>query len=476
MKRDDFNVRIDQVRELATKYSKPELQRMVQMGVVGPQEAVMAGMMIDRIAKSAMTPPQTTVAQDVLGQAPTAEGQGMPPQMAQGQMPQGQMPPQMPPPPQMAAHGGIMGMMPHSDGLAALPSNIPDYAGGGIVAFADGGSPEDMVRASRQADAALASMPSDQGLTLPGGFKFREYAQQQPTNIRSEISALREAEREAGVDPDMYKRMREEDGASKEDFAKQKEEAKGAAALAFASKLFQARKGQEGQMLGAGIADASNIYGSALKDIRNTEKDIKKTQRELMMAEDRVKRDMSGKAKQTVDAKAAKIEDLQIRQTEQFNKAAEKASDLFVTQYGIDENAKKALEVAKTSGEYQIKVAQIHAATAGKPGETERLLGRYHDILAKQGPEAANKFMGNIGQIRNVGKPQNTLSYEEALKILSQSDPTFGMKTLEEKKRLATELIQSDPSRMSEQGTSTTANPFKLSPEAAAALKQYGGQ
>jgi hypothetical protein len=84
--------------------------------------------------------------------------------------------------------------------------------------------------------------------------------------------------------------------------------------------------------------------------------------------------------------------------------------------------------------------------------------------------------MGNIGQIRNVGKPQNTLSYEEALKILSQSDPTFGMKTLEEKKRLATELIQSDPSRMSEQGTSTTANPFKLSPEAAAALKQYGGK
>jgi hypothetical protein len=471
MKRDDFNVRIDQVRELATKYSKPDLQRMVQMGLVGPQEAVMAGMMIDRIAKSAMTPPQTTVAQDVLGQAPTAEGQGMPPQMGQPpQMPQGQMPPQM------AADGGIMGALPYSDGVAALPTNLPDYAGGGIVAFADGGRPEDYVRASRQADAALATMPSEAGLTLPGGFKFREYNMPSPTNIKAEMAGIREAEREAGVDPDMYKRMREEDGASKADFAKQREEAKGAAALALASKLFQARQGQEGQMLGAGIADASNIYGSALKDIRNTEKDIKKTQRELMMAEDRSKRDMSGKAIGRVQAKQDKLDDLENRQTEQYNKASEKASDLFVTQYGIDENAKRALEVAKTSGEYQIKVAQIHAATAGKPGETERLLGRYHDILAKQGPEAANKFMGNIGQIRNVGKPQNTLSYEEALKILSQSDPTFGMKTLEEKKRLATELIQSDPSRMSEQGTSTTANPFKLSPEAAAALKQYGGK
>ena len=101
MKRDDFNVRIDEVRELATKYSKPDLQRMVQMGLVEPQKAVMAGMMIDRIAKSAMQPPTTTVAQDVLGMAPTA---------AQGQIPQ-QMPPQMPqmPLPQMAADGGIMG-------------------------------------------------------------------------------------------------------------------------------------------------------------------------------------------------------------------------------------------------------------------------------------------------------------------------------------------------------------------------------
>jgi hypothetical protein len=162
MKRDDFNVRIDQVRELATKYSKPELQRMVQMGVVGPQEAVMAGMMIDRIAKSAMTPPQTTVAQDVLGAAPTAEGQGMPPQMGQPpQMPQGQMPP----PPQMAADGGIMGALPYSDGVAALPTNLPDYAGGGIVAFADGGDvpgyAEGTLTSSR-ADPAMRIDPSVQ--------------------------------------------------------------------------------------------------------------------------------------------------------------------------------------------------------------------------------------------------------------------------------------------------------------------------
>ena len=59
MKRDDMGMRIDKIRELATKYSKPDLQRMVQMGMINPQEAVMAGMMIDRISKSAMKPPET---------------------------------------------------------------------------------------------------------------------------------------------------------------------------------------------------------------------------------------------------------------------------------------------------------------------------------------------------------------------------------------------------------------------------------
>ena len=37
---------IDQVEELATKYTKPQLQRMAQMGQIDPTMAVMAGMMM----------------------------------------------------------------------------------------------------------------------------------------------------------------------------------------------------------------------------------------------------------------------------------------------------------------------------------------------------------------------------------------------------------------------------------------------
>jgi hypothetical protein len=109
---------INAIRALATKYSKPQLANLVQTGQLEPQKAVLAGMMIDRIAKSAMEPPQTTVAQDVLGSAPVT-GQ-MPPE----QMQQGQMPPQMPP---------------QNAGVSGLPSGLNDMAGGGIVAFAGGG-------------------------------------------------------------------------------------------------------------------------------------------------------------------------------------------------------------------------------------------------------------------------------------------------------------------------------------------------
>jgi hypothetical protein len=122
---------IQEIQSLATEYSKQQLGRMVQMGVLDPQKAMMAGMMRDRIAKEDMQPPTSTVAQDTLGIPAVA--QQMPPQMPPQGAPAG--PPQMPPqgapaaPPMMAASGG----------LTNLPAdNVGSYAGGGIVAFAGG--------------------------------------------------------------------------------------------------------------------------------------------------------------------------------------------------------------------------------------------------------------------------------------------------------------------------------------------------
>ena len=121
---------IQKIRTLAVKHSKEQLGRMVQMGMLDADEAMLAGFMRDRIAKEDMKPPTTTVLQDTLGLPAVAAAQ-QPPMPPQPQMPQGApAPAPEAAPPMMAASGG----------LAGLPAdNVGNYAGGGIVAFAGGG-------------------------------------------------------------------------------------------------------------------------------------------------------------------------------------------------------------------------------------------------------------------------------------------------------------------------------------------------
>jgi hypothetical protein len=114
------------------------------MGLIDPTKAVMAGMMIDRIQKQNMQMPQQTVADEVMG-AP------QPPQQA----------------PQQAA------------GIAGLPSNLPpQMAGGGIVAFADGGDIDDY------ADGGA--------IRLAGGGDFRNEA---ASRVDPRVQASRDKDR-----------------------------------------------------------------------------------------------------------------------------------------------------------------------------------------------------------------------------------------------------------------------------------------
>lgn len=145
---------IQEIQALATKYSKPQLQKMAQMGLIDPTKAVMAGMMIDRIQQQNTQPPQQTVAEEVMG-AP------QPPQ----QMPQ------------------------QAAGVAGLPSNLPpQMAGGGIVAFADGGDIDDY------ADGGVVRF--DKG----GATRYDKLSTPYDELINK-------AAREYGIDPVVYKRL-----------------------------------------------------------------------------------------------------------------------------------------------------------------------------------------------------------------------------------------------------------------------------
>jgi hypothetical protein len=107
-------------KDIAMEYggNKQKIAQAAQIGLVDPTAAVLAGMFIDkmRTAQQEEMAPQTTVAQEVMAAPQMAAGLGATPQAA---------------------------MAPTEAGVAALP--VPDemvpneFAGGGIVAFANGG-------------------------------------------------------------------------------------------------------------------------------------------------------------------------------------------------------------------------------------------------------------------------------------------------------------------------------------------------
>jgi hypothetical protein len=124
--------RSEEIKDLAVKYSKQQLAQLAQRGEVDPTTAIMAGMMRDRIVQAEMKPPETTVFQDTFappqtamapaGLGATPQGQQMAPQMQQAQAPV------------TAAQGGLMA-------LDVPDDMVPDeYAGGGIIAFSNGGA------------------------------------------------------------------------------------------------------------------------------------------------------------------------------------------------------------------------------------------------------------------------------------------------------------------------------------------------
>jgi hypothetical protein len=166
---------IQEIQTLATKYSKPQLQKMAQMGLVDPTKAVMAGMMIDRIQKQNMQAPQQTVAEEVMGQ----------PQMPQGA-----------PPPSPA-------------GIAGLPSGLPpQMAGGGIVAFAEGGDTEEYAGGGVVAFADRGQV-KDAGVTdiVDPGWRSAKTFNRNYTNddkfavLAEQLAELTTAERQAqGLD------------------------------------------------------------------------------------------------------------------------------------------------------------------------------------------------------------------------------------------------------------------------------------
>lgn len=177
---------------IAKEYAgnKQRIAEAARMGVIDPTAAVLAGMFIDRMrsaqSQEGLNPP--TVAQQVMGGAPPAPpapslpagGLGASPPAAPPMAPPMGMPPEMgmaPPmpeaPPMGMADGGLA-VLPVPDTMFDEPDN-GGYAGGGIVAFADGGG-IDLERLRRallaQESGGDYGIKNKQGSPAMGGYQF----------------------------------------------------------------------------------------------------------------------------------------------------------------------------------------------------------------------------------------------------------------------------------------------------------------
>jgi len=143
---------IQSPEDIAKEYAgnKQKIAQAMQMGVVDATAGVLAGMFIDRMRAAQMQEqaPQATVAQQVMGGLPPAPPTPPSPAGGIGALPQGAPPmaPEMAAPapegaPMEMAEGGLA-TLPIADNMFDEPTNggyDDGYAGGGIVAFADGG-------------------------------------------------------------------------------------------------------------------------------------------------------------------------------------------------------------------------------------------------------------------------------------------------------------------------------------------------
>jgi hypothetical protein len=176
-----MNPHLDQVGTLVKSVdgNKQLLAQMVQRGHVPHDIALLAGMRIDRLSKPQGNPgPQPTVLEKEFAPQQQMAPQGLA-QLQQPQMPQ--QPPQMPPQmqqPVQAAEGGLM-QLPVGDMF-----NENSYAGGGIIAFDEGG---DVPRFDGLSGSLVGIDPAIATLARTMGISYEKAAQlkkqtEQPAN------------------------------------------------------------------------------------------------------------------------------------------------------------------------------------------------------------------------------------------------------------------------------------------------------
>jgi hypothetical protein len=329
--------------------------------------------------------------------------QAMPPQAPmQGMEPTAE-------PTALAAEGGLMHMNHggYHAGLAGLESNIPEMAGGGIVAFAAGGY----------------------GSNLPGG-----PMPQQPLNIPAQqtpegiMAAQSNMDRLAGVNPNFFSEQQAGLAQDRKDLAAEKDKAIGQGMFLFGAKLLGAREGQLFSTASEAAQQAFLQVAGAHGEIKKQESELKSASRALSAAQQQFAQNKSSNALAAISANQQRIEDAKNAQIAAKNVENQGYFKGFLELYNTNQK-----------GAYDLAIANIKAKSENST-ESERTIARLEKIRAKGTPEEMAQYVADFNTAKG-----NAISERDVLAI--QKGDTFNMKTegdikkqLEAAKRIASEV------------------------------------
>jgi hypothetical protein len=185
------------------------------------------------------------------------------------------------------------------------------------------------------------------------------------TDFSKEYGDIQSAYKQAGVDVDMYKNMMSELEGKKAGFAKKKEQALGAAMLAFGLDLAGARQGQVFQQMSTGGQKALGMYMNNMDKIAENEDKLDNLKSQLRMAENNFKRTGADSALAQVRARKERIDQIEAKNAEMKQRAAEHQATVAASVYHTDIAAKTQREVAGAQAAARMAAAQ---ATAGRAG------------------------------------------------------------------------------------------------------------
>lgn len=303
-----------------------------------------------------------------------------------------------------------------------------------------------------------ARVPATPPLPPIGNVKMgdvEEYKMPAKEDIRGALNAQAEADRLAGVDTSIYDKLSADFEGKKGKLGERKKEAIGMAMMQAGLGLFGAKQGQEFTALGESGQKALAGLAASNEKIREYEDKLEDKQRDLALAKNDYARTKSKSAQDRVQRIEDKRSELENKTVDAKNKREETLATIQVQERGQN------VQMRNADLQYKAHMAQI--GQLARPGETERLMAQYN-ALYKENPAAAAKWMENLNAIRGAGKPQNTLSFEEALKNVINMPGSAGLNEQQLAAKARTFMAEAmRPGGMPGAGTSTMPKGWSVS-------------